>query len=111
VISSAKLTCCDLERITALCNYGHKYIEGEYYLYEHWQTLFLGSPAYIWIRNGVKDHKKVEESDNKGSSNKSWGGSFESTGGGEYFLAYHKWIIYFEGLQFRPEESARYRQF
>jgi hypothetical protein len=113
VISSAHnlLTRRDLERFADLCNDGHKPVEGENYLYKHWQSLFLGCPTYIWIRNGVKGHKDVEESNNKGSNNESWGGSIKSTGGGEYFLAYHQWITYFEWLQFCLEEAARYRQF
>jgi hypothetical protein len=113
VISSANdlLTCCDLVRCMALWNDGYDAVEGEYYLYKDWQFLFLGCPTYIWIRNGVKGHKDVEGRDYKGNNNESWGGSTESTGGNEYFLAYHQWITYFEWLQFCPEEAARYRQF
>jgi hypothetical protein len=113
VISSAHklLTCRDFERFVALCNNGHESIEGEYYLYKNWQSLFLGCPTYIRIRNGVEGHNKVKESNYKGSNNESWGGSIESTGGHEYFLVYHQWIAYFKWLQFRPEEVARYRQF
>jgi hypothetical protein len=51
------------------------------------------------------------ESDYVESNNESWGGGIESTDGPEYFLVYHQWIAYFEWLQFRPEEAARYRQF
>jgi hypothetical protein len=113
VISSANdlLTCHDLGRFTALCNNGHESVEGEYYLYKNWQFLSFGLPTYIWIRNGVEGHKEVEGSNYVGSNNKSWGGSNKSTGGRKYFLAYHQWIAYFEWLQFRPEEVARYRQF
>jgi hypothetical protein len=113
VINSAHklLTRHDLERFAALCNNGHESVEGEYYLYKNWQSLFLGRPTFIQIRNGVKGHEEVEESNNEGSNYKSWGGSIESTGGCEYFLAYHQWIAYFEWLRFRPEEAARYRQF
>jgi hypothetical protein len=91
VISSVHnmLTRHGLKRFAALCNDGHESIEGVYYLYKHWQSLFLGSPTYIKIRNGVEGHKEVEESNDKGSNNKSWGGSIECTGGREYFLAYH----------------------
>ncbi len=75
VISSAHnlLTCRDLERFAALCNDGHESVEGEYYFYEHWQSSFLGPPTYIWIRNEVKGHKEVEESNAKGSDNKKLG--------------------------------------
>ncbi len=113
VISSTHdlLTHCDLERFVALCNESHDAVEGEYYLYENWQFLFLGCPTYIWIRNGVKGHKEDEEINYVGSDDGSWGGSIKSTGGCEYFLAYHQWIVYFEWLQFRPEEAARYCQF
>ncbi len=113
VISSARnlLTCRDLERFATLCNDGHKSVEGEFYLYKHWQSSFLGCPIYIQIRNGVEGHKEVEESNNEGSNNGSWGGSINSTGGHKYFLAYHQWIVYFEWLQFRLEEAARYHQF
>jgi hypothetical protein len=106
VISSAHnlLTCRDLERFTGLCNDGYESVEGEYFLYEHWQSLFLGRPSYIWIRNGIKGHKEVEESDKEGSNDKSWGGSIESTGGRKYFLTHHQWIAYFEW--FGPEEAA-----
>ena len=113
VISSAndQLTCRDIGRFAALCNNGHESIEGEYYLYKNWQSLFLGCPTYIWIRNGVVGHKEDKESNYVGSNDGSWGGSIESTGGHEYFLAYHQWIAYFEWLQFHPEEAARYRRF
>jgi hypothetical protein len=113
VISSAHnlLTCHDLERFAALCNNCHDAVAGEYYLYKNWQSSFLGYPTYIWIRNGVKGHKEVEGSNDKGSDDESWGGSIESTGGRKYFLVYHQWIVYFKWLQFRPDEAARYRQF
>jgi hypothetical protein len=113
VISSAHdlLTHCDLERFAALCNESYDAVEGEYYLYKNWQFLFLGCPTYIWIRNGVEGHKEDKESDYIGSNDGSWSGSIESTGGCEYFLAYHQWITYFEWLQFRLEEAARYCQF
>jgi hypothetical protein len=62
----------------------------KYYLYENWQFSFLKRPTYIWIRNRVKGHEKVEGSDYIGSNDESWGGSIESTGGREYFLAYHQ---------------------
>jgi hypothetical protein len=108
VISSAHslLTCRDLDRFAALCNDGYDAVQGEYYLYEHWQSSFVGHPAYIWIRNGVEGHEEDKESDDK-----SWGGSNESKGGCKYFLTYHQWIAYFEWLQFHPEEAARYSQF
>jgi hypothetical protein len=101
VISSAHdlLTHRDLERFVALCNESYDAVEGEYYLYD------------IWIRNGVEVHEEDKESNYVGSDNGSWGGSIESTGGREYFLAYHQWIAYFEWLQFCLEEAARYRQF
>jgi hypothetical protein len=113
VICSAHnlLTFCDLERFVDLCNDGHESVEGEYYLYKHWQSSFLGCPTYIRIRNGVDGHEEVEESNDKESNNKSWDGSIESTGGRKYFLAYHQWIVHFKWLQFHPEEAARYRQF
>jgi hypothetical protein len=113
VISSAHnlLTHPDLERFVALCNDGYDALEGEYYLYKNWQSSFLGRPTYIWIRNGVKGHEEVEGSNDTGSNNESWGGSNESTGGLEYFLAYHQWIVYFEWLQFCLDKVARYRQF
>jgi hypothetical protein len=113
VISSAcnLLTCRDLERFAALCNHGHECMKGEYYLYKHRYSSFLGRLTYIRTRNQVKGHKEVEESNNEGSSGESWGGSIESTGGGEYFQAYHQWIVYFEWLQFRPEEAVKYPQF
>jgi hypothetical protein len=113
VISSANdlLTCRDLVRSVALCNESYDAVEGEYYLYEHWQYSFLGPPTYIWIRNCVEGHKEDKESNYVGSNHESWGSSIESTGGREYFLAYHQWIAYFKWLQFRLEEAARYRQF
>jgi hypothetical protein len=113
VISSAHnlLTCCDLERFAALCNDGHDAVEGEYYLYELWQSSFLGHPTCIRIRNGVEGHEEVEGSNGKGSKDKSWVGSMESTGGCKYFLAYPQWIVYLEWLQFRLDEAARYCQF
>jgi hypothetical protein len=106
VISSANdlLTHHDLGRFVALCNNSHKSVEGEYYLYKNWQFSFLGCPTYIQIRNGVG-------SNYVGSNDKSWGGSTKSTGECEYFLTYHHWIVYFEWLQFRLEEAARYHQF
>jgi hypothetical protein len=105
VISSAHnlLTCHDLERLTALCNDGFDAIEGEYYLFEHCQSSFVGCLAYIWIRNGVECQEEDNESNDEG-----WGGSNKSKGRREYFLAYHQWIAYFEWLQFHPEEVARY---
>jgi hypothetical protein len=113
VISSANdlLTRRDLGRFMSLCNNCHQSMEGEYYLYKNWQFLLLERPTYIWIRNGFKGHKEVEGSNYVGSNDKSWGGSTESTGGRQYFLAYHQWIAYFEWLQFCPEEAARYHQF
>jgi hypothetical protein len=113
VISSANdlLTCCDLGRFAALCNDGYDDVEGEYYLYKIWQFSFLGSPTCIRIMNGIEGHEEDKESNYIGSNNKSWGGSTKSTGGCEYFLEYHQWIVYFEWLQFRPEEAARYRRF
>ncbi len=64
VISSAHnlLTRHDLGRFRALCNNGYDAVEGEYYLYENWQSSFLGCPTYIWIRNGVEGHEEVEGS-------------------------------------------------
>ncbi len=94
-----------------MCNEGYDAVEGEYYLYKNWQFPFLGRPTYIWIRNGVKEHKEDEESDYVGRDDGSWGCSTESTGGREYFLVYHQWIAYFEWLQFCLEEAARYPQF
>jgi hypothetical protein len=113
VISSANdlLTHCDLGRFLALCNEGYDAVEGEYYLYENWQFSFLEPPTYIRIRNGVEGHEEVEGSNHVGSDDESWGGSIESTGGREYFIAYHRWIAYFEWLQFHPKKAARYRQF
>ncbi len=113
VISSAHdlLTHRDFERFTALCNESYDAVEGEYYLYENWQFLFLGHPTYIWFRNGVEGHKEDKESNYVGSNDGSWGGSIKSPGGREYFLAYHQWIVCFEWLQFRLEEAARYHQF
>ncbi len=66
VISSANnlLTCHDLGRFAALCNNGHESVEGEYYLNKNWQSLFLGSTAYIWIRNGAKGHKEHHRTSN-----------------------------------------------
>ena len=95
VISSANdlLTCCDFGRFAALCNESYDAEEGEYYLYEHWQQfLFFGHPTYIRIRNGVKGHEEDKESNYVGSDNGSWGGGVKSTGGREYFLAYHQCI-------------------
>jgi hypothetical protein len=108
VISGARnlLTCRDLERFAALCNDGHDAVEGEYHLYKNWQSLFLGHPTYILIRNGVKGHKEDE-----GGNNKSWGGGVESNGGGKYFLAYHHWIAYAKWLLFCLDKVARFRQF
>ncbi len=113
VISSANdlLTRHDLERFVALCNDGYDAMEVGYYLYKNWQFLFLGRPTYIRIRNGVEGHEEDKESDYIGSNNESWGGSTESTGEREYFLAYHQWIAYFKWLQFHPQEAARYLQF
>jgi hypothetical protein len=64
VISSAnnQLTCRDLGRSVALCNNGHESVEGEYYLCKNWQSLFLGCPTYIQIRNGIEGHKEVKGS-------------------------------------------------
>ncbi len=109
VISRANhlLTRRDLGGFAALCNLSFDAVEGEYYLYKNWQFSFLGPPTYIWIRNDEED----EESNYVGSDDGSWGGGIESTGGREYFLAYHQWITYLEWLQFRPEDAARYRQF
>jgi hypothetical protein len=111
VTSSANdlITCCDLGRFAALCNAGYDAVEGEYYLYKNWQFSFFGHPTYIRIRNGVEGHEEDKESNYVGSNTESWGGSTESTGRCKYFLAYHQWIAYFEWLQFRPEEVARYR--
>ncbi len=92
VISSANdlLTCCDFGRFAALCNESYDAVEGEYYLYEHWQQfLFFGHPTYIRIRNGVKGHEEDKESNYMGSDDECWGGSIESIGGHEYFLEYH----------------------
>ncbi len=113
VISRANhlLTCRDLGGFAALCNQSFDAMEGEYYLYENWQFLFLGHPTYIWIRNGVEGHEEDEESNYVGSDNGSWHGDVESTGGRKYFLTYHQWIGYLEWLQFRPEDAARYDQF
>jgi hypothetical protein len=47
----------------------------------------------------------------KRAMTKCWGGNVESTGGLEYFLAYHQRIAYFEWLQFHLDEAARYHQF
>ncbi len=62
VISGARdlLTCRDLGRFAALCNDDHDAVEGEYHLYEEWQSLFLGCPTYIWIRNGVRVTRKMK---------------------------------------------------
>ncbi len=108
VISSAHnlLTRPDLHRVASLCNDGYDAVQGEYYLYKHWQSLFVGHPAYIWIRNGVEGHEEDKESDDK-----SWGGSDDTKDGRKYFLTYHQWIAYFEWLQFHPEEASRYQQF
>ncbi len=107
MISSAHnlLTHHDLHRFRSLCNDGYDAVQGNYYLYKHWQSLFVGRPAYIWIRNGVEGHEEDEK-----SNGKSWGGSNNTKGGREYFLAYHQWIAYFKWLQFYPEEASRYQQ-
>jgi hypothetical protein len=75
VISSAHnlLTCHDLDRFAALYNDRYDAIQGDYYLYKHWQSSFVGRPAYIWIRNGVEGHKEDKEDEDK-----SWGGSDET---------------------------------
>jgi hypothetical protein len=113
VISSTHdlLTHRDHGRFTALCNQSYDAVEGEYYLYNNWQFLILGCPTYIWIRNGVEGHEEDTESNYVGRDNGSWDDSFKSTGGRKYFLAYHQWNVYFEWLQFCPEEAARHRQF
>jgi hypothetical protein len=105
VINSAHnlLTCLDLHRCASLCNDGYDAVQGEYYLYKHWQSSFVGSPAYIWIRNGVEGHNEDKE-----SNNESWGSSNDTEGRREYFLAYHQWIAYFKWLKFHPEEESRY---
>jgi hypothetical protein len=100
------LTCRDLHRFASLCNDGYDAIQDQYYLYEHWQSSFIEHPAYIWIRNGVEGHEEDKE-----DNNKSWGGSNNTKGGCEYFLAYHQWITYFKWLQFHPEEASKYCQF
>ncbi len=91
MISSANdlLTRHDLRRFAALCNEGYDAVEGENYLYENWQFLFLGCPTYIQIRTGVEGHKEDKESNYVGSNDGSWGGSIKSTGGCKYFLVYH----------------------
>ncbi len=45
VISSGNdlFTCCDIGKFAALCNDSYDAMEGDYYLYENWQFLFLGS--------------------------------------------------------------------
>jgi hypothetical protein len=113
VISRANhlLTCRDLGGFAVLCNQSFNAVEGEYYLYENCQFLFLGSPTYIRIRNGVEGHEENKESNYVGSDDGSWGGGVKSTGGREYFLAYHQWIANLEWLQFHLEDAARYRQF
>jgi hypothetical protein len=73
-------TCRDLVRLATLCNEGYDAVEGEYYLYENWQFLFLGCPTYIRIRNEVEGQEEVEGSNYIGSNNESWGGSIEYTG-------------------------------
>ncbi len=75
MISSAHnlLTCHDLDRFAALYNDRYDAIQGDYYLYKHWQSSFVGRPAYIWIRNGVEGHKEDKEDEDK-----SWGGSDET---------------------------------
>jgi hypothetical protein len=113
VISRANhlLICRDLGGFAALCNQSFDAVEGEYYLYQNWQFLFLGPSTYIRIRNGVEGHEEDEESNYLGSNDKSWGGGVESTGGREDFLLYHQWIANLKWLQFFPEDAARYRQF
>jgi hypothetical protein len=108
VISSAHnlLTCRYLDMFAALCNDGYEAVQGEYYLYKHWQSSFVGRNTYIQIKNGVEGHEEDTE-----SNDKSLGGSDKSKGGCKYFLAYHQWIAYFKWLQFHPEEAARYCQF
>ncbi len=71
------LTHRDLGRFVALCNESYDAVEGEYYLYKNWQFLFLGSPTYISIRNGVKGREEDKESNYVGSNNESWGGGIE----------------------------------
>jgi hypothetical protein len=90
VISNANdlITCHDLGRFAALCNESYDAVEGEYHPYKNLKFLFLGRPTYIWIRNGVKGNKEVEESHYVGSNDEGWGGSIESTGGREYSLTY-----------------------
>jgi hypothetical protein len=88
--ANALLTCHDLEGFAALCNQSFDAMEDEYYHHENWQFLFLEWPTNIQIRNGVKGHKEDKESNFVGSDNESWDGSFESTGGRKYFLAYHQ---------------------
>jgi hypothetical protein len=92
VISCANhlLTCHDLGGFVTLCNQSFDAVEGEYCLFKNWQFLFLGPPTYIQIRNGVEGHEEDEESNYDGSDDGSWGGSIESTGGRECFLAYHQ---------------------
>ncbi len=84
MISSAHnlLSCHDLDRFAFLCNDEYDAVQSEYYLYKHWQSSFVGCPAYIQIRNGVEGHKEDEESDDE-----SWSGSDNTKGGRKYFLA------------------------
>jgi hypothetical protein len=105
VISSAYnlLASRDLHRFASLCNDRYDAVQGEYYLYKHWQSLFVGYPAYICIKNGVEGHEEDDETDDE-----NWGGIDDTKGRREYFLAYHQWIAYFEWLQFRLEEASRY---
>jgi hypothetical protein len=86
VISGAHdlLTHRVLESLTAMCNDDNDAVEGEYHLYEEWQSWLLGHPIYTLIRNGVEGHEEDE-----GSNKENWGGSNKTNGGHEHFLAYH----------------------
>ncbi len=54
------LTRTNLERFAALCNDGHDAVEGEYYLYEHCQSLFLGRPPTFVLEMGLRVTRKMK---------------------------------------------------
>jgi hypothetical protein len=67
VISSAQylLTCRDLHRFVSLCNDGYDAVQGEYYIYEHWQSLLLDAPPTFGSGMGLRDTRRTKRATTK----------------------------------------------
>ncbi len=109
--ASELLTRKDIRRFANLCNAGHRDVGlREYDRVKEYNSSFATRPTYYVIRRGVlEDDEDVWEDEE--NPHMPFEGEERYTSGHQYFLAYHLWYGYMEGLRQRPRDMRRYRKF